>query len=90
MSLVVDPSQGGAVISYKDRLGGDVELISDKPPHGLCYDHFQSQSWPGEMFDAPYEVTERKNEPQAGVLALRYRVSGRWGDRRMRISRTSF
>ncbi|MCG2659168.1 MAG: hypothetical protein L6437_02845 [Kiritimatiellae bacterium] len=52
VALVVDPSRGGAVISYKDKLGGDVELISAKPPRGLCHDHIQSQGWPGEMFDA--------------------------------------
>ena len=79
VSLVVDPSQGGAVISYKDKLGGDVELVSDKPPRGLCIDHFQSENSPGEMFDAKYEVTGQKNDPQACVLALRYHVTGQYG-----------
>ncbi|MBI4023846.1 MAG: hypothetical protein HY360_02630 [Verrucomicrobia bacterium] len=79
VSLVVDPSKGGAVISYKDKLGGDVELISDKSPRGLCLDHFQSQNWPGEMLGARYEVTDQKNDPKACVLALRYQVTGQWG-----------
>jgi uncharacterized membrane protein len=78
VSLVVDPSQGGAVISYKDARGGGVELISDQSPRGLCIDHFQSQYWPGEMFAARYEVAAQKNDPQESVLALRYTVTGQW------------
>ncbi|MDD5704802.1 MAG: metallophosphoesterase [Kiritimatiellae bacterium] len=81
VSLVVNASRGAAVVSYKDRLGGDVDLISDIPPCGLCHDRFRSQGWPGEMFDAEYEVTERKADPQAGALTLRCRVTGQWGGR---------
>ncbi|MCG2661125.1 MAG: hypothetical protein L6437_12885, partial [Kiritimatiellae bacterium] len=80
VALVVDPAQGGAVISYKDKLGGDVELISDKSPRGLCIDHFQSQLWPGEMFAAKYEVSDQKSDPKECVLAFRYTVTGRWGN----------
>ncbi|NCO36945.1 MAG: hypothetical protein GW893_24195, partial [Armatimonadetes bacterium] len=64
VSLVVDPSKGGVVVSYKDKLGGDVELIPDQSPHGLGIDHFQSQYWPGEMLGAKYEVVDQKNDPK--------------------------
>jgi len=78
VSLVVDPSKGGVVVSYKDKLGGDVELIPDQSPHGLGIDHFQSQYWPGEMLGAKYEVVDQKNDPKECVLALRYLATGRW------------
>ena len=60
ISLLVDPSHGGAVVSYRDKLGGDAELVPEKTPRGLCIDHFQSQNWPGEMYNAAYEVTDRE------------------------------
>ncbi|MDD5704807.1 MAG: glutamine amidotransferase [Kiritimatiellae bacterium] len=79
VSLRVDPARGGAVISYRDKLGGDVDVVPEKSPNGLCIDHFQSQDWPGEMLGATYEVIDRKNDPQACALVLRYTVTGRWG-----------
>ena len=80
VSLLIAPDQGGAVISYKDRLGGDVDLISHKSPRGLCLDHFQSQHWPGEMLSAKYEVTGQQADPQACSLSLRYVLTGKTGD----------
>ena len=32
ISILVDPAQGGTVMSYRDKLGGDVELVSDGHP----------------------------------------------------------
>ena len=79
VSLVVDPSKGGRVTSYKDRLGGDVELVTDPSQRGLCIDHFQSQEgWPGELFDAKYEVTDQKSDNQECLLVMRYNVTGQW------------
>lgn len=82
VSLLVDPSAGGAVISYRDKQGGNVDLISDKPPRGLCIDHFQSQRWPGEMFNATYEAETGEQGPDECVLTLRYTVTGQWQESR--------
>lgn len=79
ITLLVDPARGGSVTSYRDRLGGDVELIDQGVRvAGLCHDHFQSQSWPGEMWDAHYEVTGHTSDAAECSLAMRYPVTGNW------------
>ena len=79
ISLLIDCNQGGAVMSYKDKLDGDVELLPDKgSARGLCIDHFQSQTWPGEMFKAKYENDEPRCDGKEAVLVLRYKTTGIW------------
>ena len=78
VSLVITPSRGGAVTSYKDRLGGDVELIPPGARNGLAMDHFQCQPWPGELLDAGYEGRIVKQAPDECAVAVTYRVPGRW------------
>src|SRR5690242_28656 len=81
INLLVNTSDGGAVTSYRDRLGGDVELIDQgRFTDGLCRDHFtQSQPWPGEMYHARYEVVGQTQDAAACTLSLRYQVTGTWG-----------
>ncbi|MEI8079744.1 MAG: hypothetical protein WCH61_08990, partial [bacterium] len=55
VALLILPAQGGAVVSYKDKLGGNIELIPPGVHNGLCLDHFQCQPWPGELLDTPYD-----------------------------------
>ncbi len=79
VSLVVDPARGGAVSSYKDKLGGNVEIIPQGKFNGLCLDHFQVQSWPGEMLEVPYEAKVVKNSPQECVVHVSRTATGVWG-----------
>jgi uncharacterized membrane protein len=78
VALTVAPAAGGRVAAYRDRLGGDVELVP--ADGGLCLDHFQSQVWPGELLAAPYEVVRRDARPDVCTLTLRRAVSGRWNN----------
>ncbi|MHB9025992.1 MAG: hypothetical protein ACYC7E_17775 [Armatimonadota bacterium] len=79
INLLVNPADGGAVTSYRDRLGGDAELIDQgRYADGLCRDHFQTQFWPGEMYHARYEVLEPTQDAAACMLTLRYQVTGNW------------
>ena len=75
VELVIDPSRGGAVTSYKDKRGGHVELIHN---YGLCLDHFQAQPWPGELLGAAYEAKVIERSPKRCMIALSYRVKGSW------------
>ena len=70
VNLVVDPARGGAVVSYKDKLGGNVELIPKADFSGLGLDHFQAQSWPGELLEVPYEATVIQNSPTECILQV--------------------
>ncbi|HEY3418536.1 MAG TPA: glutamine amidotransferase [Armatimonadota bacterium] len=80
VNLLVNTAEGGSVTSYRDRLGGDVELIDQgRYTDGLCRDHFQSQTWPGEMYHAQYEVLGQTQDDAACTLTLRYAVKGTWG-----------
>jgi uncharacterized membrane protein len=78
LSFLVNPGQGGAIVSFRDRLAGDAEIVPDKRPHGMCVDHFQSQPFPGEMMNAAYTSKIEKQTADECVLALHYEVTGRW------------
>jgi len=78
LSLLIDPNAGGAIVSCKDRLGGNVELVPDKEPRGMAIDHFQSQPFPGEMYSASYKVGEVKAGADQASITLQYHVTGTW------------
>jgi len=78
LSLVINPGQGGAVTSYVDKLGGNVELIQQEARRGLCMDHFQAQNWPGEMLDAAYDAEVVRDSEEESIVRLRCRVKGLW------------
>ena len=75
--LVIDPARGGAVTSYKDKRGGDVELVHD---YGLCLDHFQAQPWPGELLGAVYQAKIIERSANKCAIQLSYRTKGSWRD----------
>lgn len=77
-NLLIDPQRGGVVTSYKDKLGGNIELIHQTKYNGLCMDHFQGQNWPGEMLETPYTGKVVKNTPRECVIMLTYKVKGMW------------
>lgn len=76
VNLVIDPARGGAVVSYKDKLGGNVELIQQTKYTGLCLDHFQAQTWPGELLEVPYDVLVIKKSPEECILQLSRKALG--------------
>ncbi len=76
LSLLIDPNAGGTIVSCKDRLGGNVELVPDKEPRGIAIDHFQSQPFPGEMYSAVYKVSEVKAGADRASITLQYNVTG--------------
>ena len=78
VSLLVNPAQGGNVTSFKDKKGGNVELVHQAPLKGLCMDHFQAQYWPGEMLAAVYTPKVIKQFPGECVLQVTYEVKGDW------------
>lgn len=78
VNLVVSPAQGGAVTSYKDKLGGNVELIHQRPRNGLCMDHFQAQPWPGELLDAPYKIEAVQQKDSQCTIRLSIIAKGLW------------
>ncbi|MCG2661195.1 MAG: hypothetical protein L6437_13235 [Kiritimatiellae bacterium] len=79
VNLVISPERGGAVVSYRDKLGGNVELIQQTKYGALCMDHFQAQSWPGELLEVPYEAKVIKNEPGECVIQVSRTATGSWG-----------
>ena len=79
VSLLIAPGRGGGVVSYRDKLGGDVELIPPSPMNGLCLDHFQVQPWPGELLGAVYEGHVVKQDADECVVETAYTVKGKWG-----------
>jgi len=78
VGLLVTPARGGAVTSYKDKLGGNTELIHQQPNNGLCIDHFQAQPWPGELLDAAYEVEAVEQTDERCTIRLSTIVKGQW------------
>lgn len=77
VQLIIDPSRGGAVTSYSDKLA-PAELILQKPFHGLCMDHFQEQSWPGEFLEVPYEYKVLQKGPEVAEVLVWRKASGIW------------
>ena len=69
VSLLIAPARGGAVTSYRDKLGDNVELIVQRPNNGLCMDHFQSQSWPGELLVGQYSGQPHPDFQVTGRIA---------------------
>ncbi len=80
VQLVIDPSRGGAVTSYSDKLA-PAELILQKPHNGLCMDHFQEQSWPGEFLEVPYEYKIVSQTPEAASVMVWRKATGIWHDK---------
>lgn len=78
VTLLIGPAHGGNVTSYRDKKGGNVELILQAPQRGLCMDHFQTQRWPGEMLDAAYTPKVIKSSAEECVLHVAYEVKGEW------------
>jgi uncharacterized membrane protein len=78
VQLVIDPSRGGAVTSYSDKLA-PAELILQKPFNGLCMDHFQEQNWPGEFLEVPYEYKIVAPGPDIAAVMVWRKASGIWG-----------
>lgn len=76
--VVVDPAMGGTVVEFRDRRGGDVDLLAHRQAQGIGIDHFQSQSWPGEMHRADYEVIETTQADDRAAVTMRYVATGRW------------
>ena len=77
MRLVVAPSRGGAVVSFSDKLR-PAELLLQKKFQGLCMDHFQSQSWPGEFLESPYTCRIEKTGPDAASVCVTRVTQGLW------------
>ncbi len=69
LNLVIEPDRGAAVTSWRDKLGGDVELAPSARPQSFCVDKFQSQFWPGEMYEGKYTVQIEKAGPDGYILA---------------------
>lgn len=78
VSLTVDPTHGGAITSYSDKLA-PAELVLQKSFNGLCMDHFQEQSWPGEMLEVPYDYKIVVQTPEEAQVTVSRKVSGVWG-----------
>ncbi len=77
VQLVIDPSRGGAVTSYSDKLA-PTELILQKPFSGLCMDHFQEQTWPGEFLEVPYEYKIVSQTPEEASVMVWRQATGIW------------
>ena len=78
VQVVIDPSRGGAVTSYSDKLA-PAELILQTPFHGLCMDHFQEQGWPGEFLEVPYTYKIVAPGPDLAVVTVSRTATGIWG-----------
>lgn len=78
VQLVIDPTRGGAVTSYSDKLA-PAELILQKPFNGLCMDHFQEQPWPGELLEVPYEYKIVAPGPDIASVMVWRKATGVWG-----------
>ena len=76
VNLLIDPARGGAVVSYKDKLGGNIELIQQAKYGGLCQDHFQAQPWPGELLEVPYVASVIKESSEECVVQVSRESSG--------------
>lgn len=77
VALVIDPTRGGAVTSYSDKLA-PAELILQQQFNGLCLDHFQEQSWPGEFLEQPYEFKVLQQTPDVAQVVVWRKASGVW------------
>ncbi|HEY3398955.1 MAG TPA: hypothetical protein VGM19_15005 [Armatimonadota bacterium] len=78
--LTIDPTRGGAVTSYSDKLA-PAELILQKPYSGLCMDHFQEQTWPGEFLEQPYEYKVLQQTPEIAQVMVWRKSTGVWGNK---------
>ncbi|NQU39756.1 MAG: hypothetical protein HQ523_07370 [Lentisphaerae bacterium] len=76
VSLVINPQRGGAVTSYRDKGGDNVELVAPGKPYGMCMDHFQEQNWPGELMDVPYDARIVTQDADACAVEVSRRVTG--------------
>lgn len=79
LRLVVDPSRGGAVVSYVAKATGREVVPSGRKGMGLFTDHFWGQTWPGELFDAPYESALLATGPDLASVKVWRTVQGNWG-----------
>jgi hypothetical protein len=78
VNLVISPHRGGAVTSYRDKLGDNVELVPQILRTGLGLDHFQAQRWPGELLEVPYLSRVVTQTAAACVVEVRRQVTGAW------------
>ncbi|MHB9129457.1 MAG: hypothetical protein ACYDBB_00010 [Armatimonadota bacterium] len=77
ITITIDPTRGGAVTSYSDRLA-PAELVLQQKFSGLCMDHFQEQNWPGELLEVPYEYKIAKQTPDEVQVTVTRKASGLW------------
>jgi len=77
LQLTIDPTRGGAVTSYSDKLA-PAELVLQKEFNGLCLDHFQEQLWPGEFLEQPYEYRIIQQTPELAEVLVWRKASGVW------------
>jgi uncharacterized membrane protein len=77
--LVIDPQHGGRVSSYLAAATGREIVPPGRKGVGLFTDHLWGQTWPGELFDAPYEAAIVRSGPDAAAVKVWRTVRGDWG-----------
>lgn len=70
MRLEINPEKGGRVSSFIDKQF-DGDAIKDFRQQGLFCDHFDGQGWPGELWDAVYDVKELPAQGNEKRLEMR-------------------
>ena len=75
--LTIDPTRGGAITAYEDKLA-PAQLVLQRKYQGLCMDHVQSQNWPGELLESPYQGKIVSAKPEAVAVQVTHTLTGRW------------
>ena len=77
IKMIVDTSNGGAVISFVHKpLGKDV-IPSGRPDKmGLFLDHYWRGGWPGELMLAPYDAEIQESGPDEAALRMECTIKG--------------
>lgn len=78
LHLIVDPSRGGAVVSFVHKPTGRDVVRRDTKHLGLFMDHLWGQTWPGELLEVPYESQVVKNGQDEAIVKVWRTVSGEW------------
>ena len=75
VALTITPARGGAVTAYSDKLA-PAGLVQPQMYQGLCMDHFQEQTWPGELLESPYGYKIVKQTPEEVRVAVTHVATG--------------
>jgi len=66
--IIITPSKGGSITSFVDKATGKEWLSDIITSPGLFYDHVWQQTWPGELFYAPYNFSiEKKDKKECRI-----------------------